>query len=137
MRKFYTFLLLAAASIANSAADAKTFTITTNNPDQVIVRNPSDSYQPITWTGNSATVTVDDNSPDMPVQTQDGRRYLIASIVDESGNNVSTVPAEYFPLDGANLQISLVADGGTVTITTVEKEAKKFTFIGNPEQVKI
>lgn len=134
MKKLYTFLILAIATILTSAAADKTFTINVDNPDQVIVRNPSDSYQQLSWVDGSATVTVADDCQ-MPVQTNDSRSYQIASVTDQNGNNVST--ASQFPVDYTNLDVALVPDGGTVTITTCEKAAKVFTLIGNPEQVLV
>lgn len=135
MKYLYSFLLMAVVTIFSSSAATKTFTIKPDEPDRVIVRDPGNGYQPVTWNNGEYTITTDETNS-LPVQTTD-RQYVLASITDKDGNNVSSTPSEYFPVDGTNLEVSKVPDGSIVTITTQVKEAKKFTFIGNPAQVSI
>ncbi len=136
MKYLYSFLLMAAAATFSSTAAQKTFTINVDNPDQVYVRDRDNDFHPFIWNNGSVTVTTEDTY-ELPVQTVDSRNYLLSSITDQFGNNVSTIPSTSFPTASTNLKVSLVPDGGTVTITTQEKEPKHFTFIGNPEQVTI
>lgn len=135
MRKIYPLLLLAATGLVGFSAEAKTFTISVDNPDAVVVRNPSNSYTPIDFSsGGRQTVTVDDSAYSLPVSANQG--FLVSSVNDESGASVAdSYPS--LPADNAQIMVSKVSDGSCVTITTQEREVKTFTFIGNPEHVRI
>lgn len=135
MRKVYSLLLLAAMGFASFSGEAKTFTISVDNPDAVVVRNPSDSYNPIDFSaGSSQTITVDDSAYSLPVSANTG--FLISSVKDAAGTSVvDSYPS--LPADNAQIVVSMVNDGTTVTIATETKQAKVFTLIGNPEHVRV
>lgn len=135
MRQVYSLLLLAAMGFAGFTGEAKTFTISVDNPDAVVVRDPSNGYNPIDFSaGNSQTITVDDSAYSLPVSANSG--FLISSVKDAAGTSVvDSYPT--LPADNAQIVVSMVNDGTTVSIATEEKKAKVFTFIGNPEHVRI
>lgn len=135
MRKFYSLLLLMAAGFYGFNAEAKTFTVSVDNPSAVVVRNPSDGYQPIDFgTGNSVELTVDDSAYSLPISCNNG--FLVSSVTDAAGVSVAdTYPV--LPADNAQILVSKVSEGTTVSIATEVKPVKTFTFIGNPEHVRI
>lgn len=135
MRKVYSLLLLAATGFVGFSGEAKTFTVSVDNPDAVVVRNPSDSYNPIDFSaGASQTITVDDSAYSLPVSANTG--FLISSVKDAAGMSVvDSYPS--LPADNAQIVVSMVNDGTTVTISTETKQAKVFTLIGNPEHVRV
>lgn len=97
MRQVYSLLLLAAMGFAGFTGEAKTFTISVDNPSAVVVRDPSNGYDPIDFSaGNSQTITVDDSAYSLPVSANSG--FLISSVKDAAGASVvdsyPTLPAD-------------------------------------------
>lgn len=126
MKKLYSFMLVMATAAAMYTADAKTFTIVVDDASRVVVRDPSNGYDPVTFTNNSVTVT-DENDSFFPVQANSG--YEIMSATDSgSGLNVT---GEYttFPTESCQLYSSDITDGGTVTITTREAVIPTYTIL--------
>ncbi len=124
MKKLYSFMLVMAAAASIVTAEAKTFTIVVDDASRIVVRDPSNGYDPIAFTNNSATVT-DESDSFFPVQANTG--YEIMSAIDSStGQNVT---GEYttFPTESCQLYSSDITDGATVTITT--REAAIYSYI--------
>lgn len=125
MRKFTRFLMLVGCLFAALTAQAKTVTVTINDPDGAAVINTSTTYQPIQFTdGKAENVEL---GSDGGLQVSLNRGYDLKEIkVNETavyGNYVSAAD---------------VPDGATVAITVEKLQGKHVTFtVDNPAAVSL
>ena len=131
MKKFFHLLGLAVLTLGafDASADMKTITVTVDNPEHLVVRNPADSYNPVVFDdSNSAQISLE---YDAPVQANTG--WTITSIADAEGVAATN---SSLPADGASIVADLVENGSVVYITTSEKAVKTFTIIADhPERI--
>ena len=101
----------------------KTITVTTNEPVGLTVLNPKD-YQPLSWNGNSLSVTVPDG---YSLQLQTKGNYEVTNIkMDDTDLGTNTY-----------IENHRLVDGGTLTVTIAEKQPKTLVIKGDGDQVYV
>lgn len=133
MKKFYTFILLMAVGAVSYCASAKNLTITVDDASRVVVRNPLDSYEPITFTNNSAVLEGLDDNSFLPVQANTG--FQIESITDVTTGESVCDSRMTFPAESCQIYPEYAADGATVHIATSEQEVLTFTVVADHPEV--
>lgn len=125
MKKIYSFLTLLVCLFIGMAAQAKTVTVTINDPDGAAVINTSKTYLPIDFVNGVAENV--ELGTDGGLQVSTNRGYDLKEIkVNENivyGNYVSA---------------SEIPDGATVAITVEKFQTKHVTFtVDNPAAVSL
>lgn len=99
----------------------KTVTFTTNNPGGVSLYN-STNYSTL-YFNESGSMTIE-IEPNATINVNVSYEYQIDSITIDGT-----------PYSGTSINASQLSNGGTVVITTKEKEASVYYVVGNPDEV--
>lgn len=125
MKKIISLLTVAIMAFVAMVAEAKTVTVTINDPEGASVIDTSISYQPITFTDGTATVTLGDTGG---LQVSTNRGY-----------DVTSITVNGTPIEGGNyISTDQMPDGCTVAIVVEKPKDKTVTVtIDNPEALNI
>lgn len=131
MKRLYSYLLWMVAVIASVAtAEAKTVTITIDNPSAAEYRDPFNNYEVGAWDAANSAVFTFDNDTYIPIVAV--QNFEIVSAVSDAGVTLLSSSTSSFSVD-----TSALTDGATVTVTTAEKQPKVLKIIGNPDQIYV
>ncbi|MDE7427447.1 MAG: hypothetical protein K2M79_06575 [Muribaculaceae bacterium] len=120
MKKFYTYLMSVMCLLVGLSAQAKTVTVTINDPAGATVINTSTTYAPITFTNGKAEGVVLGNDGGLQVSLERGYELKDIKV------NANTVYGNY-------VSSSEIPDGALVAINVEKLQAKHVTFtIDNP-----
>ena len=124
MKKFISLFTVAIMALVAMVAEAKTVTVTINDPEGATVIDTSITYLPITFTDGTATVELGSTGG---LQVSTNRGYDITSItVNET------------PLEGNFISTDQMPDGCTVAIVVEKPQDKSVTItVDNPDALNI
>lgn len=133
MKKFYTFFLSLVVAATCFGAAAKTFKVKLTDTSQVLLINPSTSGPVSEFDADNSfsfdTANFDEHTSAIYLSAVSGNE--IVSVLDENGTSVVNSHTT-FPNDGCSIELDLVNDGSTVTVTSREKEKSILPFLETP-----
>ncbi|MDE6536341.1 MAG: hypothetical protein K2K82_10100 [Muribaculaceae bacterium] len=128
MKKFFSALAFVAMILFPFALKAKTVTFTINIPEAAYIQEIK-NYSIASFDGKTS-IEVNYESGITGVQVRANAGYDLVSVAYGDRTSSPYNGSVYVDLDD-------VADGGTVDIIAKEKEARVFTFTGNPDEVEL
>lgn len=123
MKKLYSYLIFVVCLFAGLSAQAKTVTVTINDPDGAAVINTSTTYLPIQFTDGRADNVELGNDGGLQVSTN-------------RGYDLKEIKVNEMLVYGNYVASSEIPDGAVVAITLEKLQAKHVTFtVDNPAAV--